>query len=78
MTDKTYSSKELSEFSKANPQVAFILNNCRIEERFLANKVMGDLGIPANQRPKIYTEAADIVTNLIVSGPKEPAPNTEQ
>jgi hypothetical protein len=72
MTEKQYTSKELDDFAKANPEVSAILNNLRIQERYLANKVMGDMGIPANQRPKIYTEAADIVTNMILSKPEEP------
>jgi hypothetical protein len=74
MTEKQYTSKELDDFAKANPEVSAIANNIRIEERYLANKVMGDLGIPAQQRPKIYTEAADIVTNIILSHGKEPEP----
>lgn len=73
MTEKQYTAKELDDFSKANPEVAAIMNNLRIQERYLANKVMGDMGIPANQRPKIYTEAADIVVNMILSKPEEPA-----
>jgi len=71
MTDKNYTAKELNDFAKSNPEVAAIMNNLRIQERYLANKVMGDMGIPANQRPKIYTEAADIVTNMILAKPGE-------
>ena len=71
MTDKNYTAKELDDFAKSNPEVAAIMNNLRIQERYLANKVMGDMGIPANQRPKIYTEAADIVTNMILAKPEE-------
>jgi len=71
MTDKNYTAKELDDFAKSNPEVAAIMNNLRIQERYLANKVMGDMGIPANQRPKIYTEAADIVTNMILAKPGE-------
>lgn len=73
MTEKNYTAKELDDFAKANPEVAAIMNNLRIQERYLANKVMGDMGIPANQRPKIYTEAADIVTNMILAKPEEEA-----
>lgn len=74
MTETQYTAKELDDFAKANPEVAAIMNNLRIQERYLANKVMGDMGIPANQRPKIYTEAADIVVNMILSKPEEPTP----
>jgi hypothetical protein len=76
MTEKNYTAKELDDFAKANPEVAAIMNNLRIQERYLANKVMGDMGIPANQRPKIYTEAADIVTNMILAKPEEEAPQS--
>lgn len=78
MTEKNYNGKELDDFAKANPEVSAIVNNIRIEERYLANKVMGDFGIPANQRPKIYTEAADIVTNILLRGNKEPEPTPGQ
>lgn len=79
MSEKGYTPKELQDFAKENPQVAQIESNVRIEERYLANKIMGDLGIPSNQRPKIYTEAADIITNIILSrsGGSEPQ-NKEQ
>lgn len=71
MTEKQFTAKELDDFAKEHPEVAAIMNNLRIQERYLANKVMGDMGIPSNQRPAIYTEAADIVTNMILSKPDE-------
>lgn len=47
-------------------QLDAIVAEVRIEERFIANQLMGDLGIPAERRvapdgKPIYTQAADIV-----------------
>lgn len=68
---KVFTPEELVSFESEHPEVAQIVNNIRIEERYLANKIMGDAGIPAVNRPKIYTEAADIVTNIILSPKKQ-------
>lgn len=63
MSDKTYNQEEVDR----------IINKVRIEERFLANQLMGDLGIPAvnrkyvNEKISIYVEAAEIVKNLILT-----------
>ena len=51
--------------------------NVRIEERYIANQLMGDLGIPASSRVApdgrpIYTEAADIVMKSLLKGPEKP------
>lgn len=74
MTEKTYTQSEVDQ----------IVNNVRIEERYLANQLMGDLGIPAasrkyaNEKISIYVEAADIVKSLILAPAKKqeepPAP----
>lgn len=67
MEEKTYTQKEVDD----------IVNNTRIEERYIANQVMGDLGIPANQRlgpggKLIYTQAADIVMSMMLKPAPEP------
>ena len=53
-----------------------IINNVRINERYMANQLMGDLGIPSSRRVSpdghlIYPEAATIVMNAILSPPKK-------
>jgi hypothetical protein len=67
MTDKTYTQEDVDK----------IVNNVRIEERYMANQLMGNLGIPANARispdgKKIYEEAANIIMGLILAPPKKP------
>jgi hypothetical protein len=63
--------------------VEFVADKVRIEERYLANQLMGDLGIPANARlapsgNPIYTDAAKIVMNRLLLKPvdvrKAPGP----
>lgn len=49
-----------------------MINKVRIEERYIANKVMGDFGIPVTQRPPIYKEAGEIIMNMILAPPKKP------
>ena len=51
-----------------------LVNKVRIEERYIANKVLGDVGVPVERRPKIYAEAGDIVMNMILAPPKKPEP----
>jgi hypothetical protein len=56
-------------------EVDTIVNNVRINERYMANQLMGDLGIPADRRvapdgKPIYAEAARIVMNAILAPPK--------
>ena len=60
-------------------EVADIVNKVRIEERYIANQLMGNLGIPANARispggKPIYTEAAEIVMNVILAPPQGQPP----
>ena len=50
-----------------------IINKVRIEERYIANSVLGDLGIPADRRPKIYVEAGNIVMSMILGPASKPA-----
>jgi hypothetical protein len=64
--EKTYTQKE----------VDAIINNVRINERFMANQLMGDLGIPVEKRrapdgTPIYKEAEKIVMNAILAPPKK-------
>ena len=68
---KVFTPEELVSFESEHPEVAQIVNNIRIEERYLANKIMGDAGVPAVNRPKIYTDAADIITNIILAPKKQ-------
>lgn len=56
-------------------EVDTLINNVRIEERYIANQIMGNLGIPVNARLSpdgrpIYAEAANIVMSLILSPKK--------
>ena len=62
MSDKTYTQEEVDN----------IINKVRIEERYIANQVMGDAGIPVDRRPKIYGEAGQIVMNKILAPQKKP------
>ena len=60
--EKTYTQEEVDK----------IINSIRIEERYIANQLMGNLGIPADRRvapngKPIYKEAADIVMGLILN-----------
>lgn len=52
-----------------------IVNKVRIEERYVANKIMGDLGIPAQNRPKDYRDAGEIVLGMILAPPKKEEPD---
>lgn len=52
-----------------------IVNKVRVEERYIANTVLGDAGIPVERRPKIYSEAGQIVMNMILAPPKKPEPD---
>lgn len=74
---RVYSAEELKLFQRDHPEVQQIVNNVRIEERYLANKIMGDLGIPAANRGKIYTEAGEIVMSMILAPPKEETQNPD-
>jgi hypothetical protein len=52
-------------------EVDNIINNVRINERYMANQLMGDLGIPAERRVSpdgklIYAEAAGIVMRMLL------------
>ncbi len=52
------------------------INATRIEERYIANQLMGDLGIPADRRiapngQPIYVQAADIVMRTMLRQPQK-------
>ena len=69
MTEKIYTQEDMDR----------VVNNVRINERYMANQLMGDLGIPAANRRSpdghpIYAEAAQIVMNAILAPPKKPEP----
>lgn len=67
-----FTKEELQKFSEENKDIlTHIVNNVRIEERYAANKVLGDFGIPANQRPKIYTAAGEYVASIVFGGSGE-------
>lgn len=71
--EKTYTQKEVDN----------IINNVRIDERFMANQLMGNLGIPAERRLSpdgklIYKEAADIIMNILHTPPKKPDESPEE
>ena len=66
----------MSEKKYTQEEVDAIVNKVRIEERYIANTVMGDVGIPVNQRPPIYKEAGKIVMGMILAPPK-PKDGTE-
>lgn len=56
------------------------INKIRIAERYMANQLMGNLGIPLQHRispdgKEIYKEAADIVMGLVLAPPKKPDPD---
>ena len=57
------------------------VSNVRIEERYIANQLMGDLGIPVDRRigpngQPIYDQAARIVMSTLLKGkPKEEVPS---
>ena len=49
------------------------ISNVRIEERYIANQLMGDLGIPVDRRigpngQPIYDQAARIVMSTLLKG----------
>ena len=71
MTKKTTNGQLVYEPPYSQGELDEIVNKVRIEERYTANKVMGDLGIPAQNRPKIFVEAGEIVMNMILSPPKK-------
>ena len=70
MSEKIYTQEDMDR----------VVNNVRINERYMANQLMGDLGVPAANRRSpdghpIYTEAAQIVMNAILAPPpKKPEP----
>jgi hypothetical protein len=55
-----YSPKELEE----------IINKRVIEERFIADNVLANFGIKAQQRPQIYRQASAIVSDLVKKSAK--------
>ena len=61
----------MSEKKYTQEEVDAMINKIRIEERYIANTVMGDAGIPVNARPPIYKEAGKIVMDMILAPPKK-------
>ena len=62
--------KRIVEAPYSQAELDTIVNNVRIEERYIANMVLGDLGIPAERRPKIYNDAGKIIMDIILAPPK--------
>lgn len=73
MSDRIYTQEDMDR----------VVNNVRINERYMANQLMGDLGIPVERRRSpdghpIYAEAAQIVMNAILTPPpKKPEPKSD-
>ena len=71
MTTRTVGGKPVMEAPYTQEEVESMINKIRIEERYMANEVMGNFGIPAERRPKIYTEAGTIIMNMILAPAKK-------
>jgi hypothetical protein len=73
MSERTYTQEEVDN----------IINNVTITERYMANQLMGDLGIPVERRVSpdgklIYAQAAQIVMNRILAPAQKKAEPTEE
>lgn len=72
MTKETVNNQIVYKEPYSQKDIDEMINKVRIEERYIANKVMGDFGIPASNRPPVYREAGDIIMNMILAPPKKP------
>ena len=77
MTKAVVNGQTVFEAPYSEDEMKELINKVRIEERYIANSVMGDAGIPVERRPKIYADAGQIVMNMILAPPKKQEPVDE-